>query len=248
VRAIEKKASITHELAALRLLAPLTHSSRTGDLVCFEKPVRQARPNRYLFGQGSERLDPAKVDVAKAWYRSLVYYKGNVFSIVGPDAEVHSPKYSRTIDYELEIAPVTPRCKRDVPKAKARSYVFGYMIFNDFSARDEQYLEMQAGFGPAKGKGFDASNAIGPWLATADEIADPQDLTMIAYVAADETFHAGEILGSGTVGGGCGNELGRFMKHGDVIELEVPGRRVLRNRIVAPHVLQRPALPMRLLD
>lgn len=271
-RAIEKKASVTHDLAAVKLLAPLPQPRRIRDFLAFEKHVRQSRANRYLFGQGTERLDPAKVEVPKTWYRTPVYYKGNVFSVVGPDAEVHWPKYSQTIDYELEIALVTARRGRDVPKAEARSYVFGYMIFNDFSARDAQYIEMQAGLGPAKGKDFDTGNALGPWLVTADEIPDPQNLTMIARIngeewsrgnsremhhtfdamvahgSADETFYAGEILGSGTVGGGCGNELGRFMKHGDVIELEVPGLGVLRNRIVAPHVLQPPNLPLKLFD
>jgi 2-keto-4-pentenoate hydratase/2-oxohepta-3-ene-1,7-dioic acid hydratase in catechol pathway len=63
----------------------------------------------------------------------------------------------------------------------------------------------------------------------------------------EETLYPGEILGSGTVGGGCGNELGKFMKHGDVIELEVGGIGVLRNRIVAPHVREMPKLPIRIL-
>ena len=271
-RAIEKKAALTHELAAVRLLAPLPQPRRIRDFLCFEKHVRQSRANRYLFGQGTARLDPATVDLPKAWYRTPVYYKGNVFSIVGPEAEVHWPKYSQTIDYELEIALVTARRGRDVPKAEALSYAFGYMLFNDFSARDAQYIEMQTGLGPAKGKDFDTGNAIGPWLVTADEIPDSQNLTMIAringeewsrgntremhhsfadmvaHVSADETFYPGEILGSGTVGGGCGNELGRFMKHGDVIELEVPGLGVLRNRIVASHVPQPPALPLRVFD
>jgi 2-keto-4-pentenoate hydratase/2-oxohepta-3-ene-1,7-dioic acid hydratase in catechol pathway len=70
---------------------------------------------------------------------------------------------------------------------------------------------------------------------------------IVAYASLEETLVPGEILGSGTVGGGCGNELGRFMKDGDVIELEVSGIGVLRNRIVAPHVLQVPRLPIKIL-
>jgi 2-keto-4-pentenoate hydratase/2-oxohepta-3-ene-1,7-dioic acid hydratase in catechol pathway len=70
---------------------------------------------------------------------------------------------------------------------------------------------------------------------------------IIAYSSADETLYPGEVLGSGTVGGGCGNELGRFMKHGDVIELEVSGIGVLRNTIVAPHVPAPPAMPIKIL-
>ena len=68
---------------------------------------------------------------------------------------------------------------------------------------------------------------------------------LVCYASVEETVYPGEILGSGTVGGGCGNELGRFMKHGDVIELEVTGLGVLRNRIVAPHVPRPPDFPIR---
>ena len=69
---------------------------------------------------------------------------------------------------------------------------------------------------------------------------------IVAYASLEETLYPGEVLGSGTVGGGCGNELGRFMKDGDLIELEVAGIGVLRNRIVAPHVLKVPALPIKI--
>ena len=110
--------------------------------------------------------------------------------------------------------------------------------------------------GPSKGKDFDTGNVMGPWLVTPDEIPQPLNLTMAAYVngeersrgssqdmlhsfaeiiaysSQDETRHAGEFFGSGTVGGGCGLETGRFLAHGDLIELEVSGLGVLRNRVV----------------
>ncbi len=271
-RVLEHEARAVHDLAAVKLLAPLPRPRRLRDCLCFEKHVRQSRANRYLFGQGTARLDPATVEIPKAWYGQPVYYKGNCHSIVGPDAEVRWPVYSQVIDYELEIALVTGKRGLDVPKGAAREHVFGFMIFNDFSARDAQYVEMQTGLGPAKGKDFDTGNALGPWLVTADEAGDPQAFTMIARVngeewsrgssaemlhtfdaivshaSAGETLYPGEILGSGTVGGGCGNELGRFLKHGDAIELAVSGLGVLRNRIVAPHVPQPPPMPLRILQ
>jgi 2-keto-4-pentenoate hydratase/2-oxohepta-3-ene-1,7-dioic acid hydratase in catechol pathway len=261
----------TFELAAVALLAPIPRPPRIRDFLCFELHVRQSRANRYLFGMGAERVDPAKIEIAKVWYDRPVYYKGNPFSVVGHDAEVHWPSYSRTIDYELEIGLVIGKGGRNVSKESALEHVFGYTIFNDFSARDEQYSEMQGQLGPAKGKDFDTGNAMGPWITTADEIGDPQALSMkarvngetwsdgssstmhhkfrdiVAYASVEETLYPGEILGSGTVGGGCGNELGKFMKHGDVIELEVGGIGVLRNRIVAPHVREMPKLPIRIL-
>ena len=190
--------------------------------------------------------------------------------MVGDGAEVHWPAYSQVIDYELEIGLVTSRAGKNIKSDQAATHIFGYTIFNDFSARDAQYIEMQGSLGPAKGKDFDTGNVLGPWLVTADEIPDPQALTMItrvngeewsrgnsrdmhhtfeqvvAYVSEEETLYAGEVLGSGTVGGGCGNELGRFLKDGDVIELEVSGIGILKNRIVAPHVPVPPAFPIRI--
>ena len=255
-------------LDSVKLLAPLPRPARLRDFLCFELHVRQSRANRYLFGMGSERLDPAKIEIAKVWYEVPVYYKGNPYSVVGHEAEVHWPSYSRIIDYELEIGVVIGRGGRNLSPADALGHVFGYTVFNDFSARDEQYIEMQGQLGPAKGKDFDTGNALGPVILTADEVPDPQNLDMtaringetwsdgnsrtmkhgfadiVAYASLEETLVPGEILGSGTVGGGCGNELGRFMKHGDVVELEVSGIGVLKNRIVAPHVVQVPPLPI----
>ena len=265
------EAKKTYALKEVTLLAPIPRPPRIRDFLCFELHVRQSRANRYLFGMGTARLDPAKVEIAKVWYDRPVYYKGNPFSVIGHDAEVHWPSYSRIIDYELEIGLVIGRGGRNVPGKDALSHVFGYTVFNDFSARDEQYIEMQGLLGPAKGKDFDTGNSLGPWITTADEIPDPQNLDMaarvngetwsrgnsrdmrhgfrdiVAHASLEETLHPGEVLGSGTVGGGCGNELGRFLKHGDVVELEVAGIGVLRNRIVAPHVLQVPALPIKIL-
>ena len=261
----------SHALKDVKLLAPIPRPPRIRDFLCFELHVRQSRANRYLFGIGTERLDPAKIEIAKVWYERPIYYKCNEFSVVGHEAEVHWPSYSRTIDYELEIGLVVGRGGKNLSKADALKHVFGYTVFNDFSARDEQFIEMQGQLGPAKGKDFDTGNAFGPWITTADEIGDPQNLRMqarvngetwsdgnsrdmkhgfadiVAYASLEETLYPGEILGSGTVGGGCGNELGRFMKHGDVVELEVGGIGVLRNRIVAPHVKEPPRLPIKIL-
>lgn len=257
--------------SGVKLLAPLPRPTRLRDFLCFELHVRQSRANRYLFGMGTERVDPAKVEIARIWYEKPVYYKGNPYSVVGHDAEVHWPAYSRIIDYELEIGVVIGRAGKNIARADALKHVFGYTIFNDFSARDAQYIEMQGQLGPAKGKDFDTGNALGPYILTADEVPDPQNLEMtarvngetwsrgnsrtmhhgfadlIAYASIEETLYPGEVLGSGTVGGGCGNELGRFMKDGDVIELEVGGIGVLRNRIVAPHVREVPKLPIKIL-
>ncbi len=125
---------------------------------------------------------------------------------------------------------------------------------NDFSARDIQRKEMKVRLGPAKGK--DWCTAIGPVLVTMDEIGDPYNLRMTArvngelwsegntgsifwkfeqmieFLSRDETIHPGELIGSGTVGSGCGLELDRWMKPGDVVELEIEKIGVLRNQVV----------------
>ncbi len=269
-RRLDRAPQARHPLAGVKLLAPLPQPRRMRDALCFEKHFRQSRANRYLFGQGTARVEPERVDIPAVWYDRPVYYKGNCFSVVGTGADVHWPRKSRIIDFELEIALVTSRQGKDISEADALSHVFGYTIFNDFSARDLQYEEMQGSLGPAKGKDFDTGNALGPWLVTADEVGDPQQLAMavrvngetwgsgssaemhhsfrriVSYASQDETLYPGEVLGSGTLGGGCGNEQGRFLKHGDIVEMEVQGLGILRNRIVAPHVPEPPALPIRI--
>ena len=248
---------VTHELAAVRLLAPLPEPRQMRDFLCFEKHLRQARTQRHLFGITSYPTDPAKVDVPRIWYEEPVYYKCNRFAVVGTGADVICPSYCKMLDYELEFGIILGKRGKNIKRENAREYVFGYLIFNDFSARDQQMREMQSQLGPTKGKDFDTANVMGPWLVTADEVPDPYALTMmarvngeewsrgssgemhhkfediLAHVSRDETVYPGEFFGSGTVGGGCGLEQGRFLKIGDVVELEVSGLGLLRNRVVA---------------
>lgn len=254
-------------LAEVRLEAPIPLPPKLRDFLCFEKHFRQSRANRYLFGVGTARLDPAAVELPKEWYQTPVGYKSNCYSVVGSGHDVVWPAYSQIIDYEFELGIVIGKSGVNVTKEAALQHVFGYTIFNDFSARDAQYKEMTVGFGPSKGKDFDTGNGLGPWIVTTDEIPDLQDLTMItrvngeewargnagemrhkvsdvvSYASLGETLVPGEVLGTGTVGNGCGNELGRFLKHGDVLELEAVGIGILRNHIVAPHVPAPPKLP-----
>ena len=270
-KALVSKANVVHPLSGVTLQAPLPVPRRIRDFMCFEKHVRQSRANRYLFGFGTERLDPSSIELPRVWYERPIYYKANTFNVVGTEADVHWPPSSRVIDYELELAVITGKGGKNIKREDALSHVFGYTIFNDFSARDVQYLEMSANLGPAKSKDFDTGNVFGPWLVTADEIQDPQALVMVAringeewsrghsntmhhtvadmisYASQEETMVPGEILGTGTVGGGSGNEMGRYMKNGDVIELEISGIGVLRNRIVAPHVPTQPKLPIKVM-
>ena len=154
---------------------------------------------------------------------------------------------------------VLGRGGRNIPASTAADHIFGYTIFNDFSARDVQGPEM-ASLGPSKSKDFDGGNVFGPCIVTADEF-DPADTGMsvringevvsagrsgtmhysfaelIAYISQDETLHTGEIICSGTVGMGSGLETGRYLAHGDTVELSIDGIGTLRNRVLAgnPH-------------
>lgn len=194
--------------------------------------------------------------VPQAWYERPLFYHPNRLNVVGNDEEVHWPPYSQFMDFELEFGCYIGNPGKNITKETAREHIFDYTIFNDFSARDEQAHEMTGQLGPGKGKDFDRGNAMGPCLVTADEI-DPYNLTMIArvngeewgrgsssemhwkfedciaHVSRSETLVAGEFLGSGTVGNGCGLEHLRFLKSGDVVELEVEGIGVLRNRVLS---------------
>lgn len=238
-----------------RLLAPVPEPRQMRDCLCFEKHLRQARAALMSRDNPSGPVDPASVTLPEVWYKQPIYYKCNRFSVIGPDTDVVWPSYSNLLDYEMEFCIFTGKGGKNIPRERAREHIFGYSIFNDISARDAQGEEMKGQLGPAKGKDFDTGNIIGPWLVTADEIADPYGLTMIvrvngeersrgnsgdmhhkfedilAHVSRDETIRAGEFFGSGTVGGGCALEIGGFLQPGDIIELEVTGLGTLRNRV-----------------
>jgi 2-keto-4-pentenoate hydratase/2-oxohepta-3-ene-1,7-dioic acid hydratase in catechol pathway len=253
------------DTASVKLLAPLPTPPQMRDFLCFEKHLIQAFTQIQRM-RAATAPDPEKAlrdleqqgayKPPQSWYERPSFYKPSRFAVCGTDQDVTWPNYSKTIDYELEFACLIGKSGRDIPKDKARAHIFGYTIFNDLSARDEQSLEMLNNLGPGKGKDFDNSNPIGPCIVTADEIPDPYALDMIvrvngeqrgrgnsremhwkyedciAFVSRYETIHAGELFCSGTVGNGSGLEIGRYVEPGEVVELEVEKIGVLRNRIV----------------
>ena len=249
------------------LHAPLQPPVQMRDCLCFEGHLKQSFRNlREMRAQRS--ADPAAamaemerdgvLTIPKVFYEQPIYYKANRFAVIGTGHDVIWPRYSDVMDFELEFGVYIGRRALDIGAEQARAYIYGYTIFNDMSARDAQWAEMGGQLGPAKGKDFDTSNPMGPCLVTADELADPYDLTMIAringeewtrgrtnsmywkfedliaHISRSETLHPGEFLGSGTIEGGCGIEHMRFLQPGDVVELEVEGIGVLRNRLVRP--------------
>ena len=248
----------------VKLLAPIPHPPQMRDFLCFEKHLQQAfKAARVVRARQSPDPEAAMREleakgilvVPQAWYERPLFYHPNRLNVIGTDEDVHWPAYSQLMDFELEFGCYIGAPGKNISKEAARDHIFGYTIFNDFSARDEQTKEMPGQLGPGKGKDFDGSNAMGPCLITADEI-DPYNLTMIArvngeewgrgnssdmgwkfedciaHVSRSETLVSGEFFGSGTVGNGCGLEHLRFLKSGDVVELEVEGIGILRNRVL----------------
>lgn len=231
---------VTYPLDQVRLLAPV-QPQVLRDCLAFEEHTKNAYARLNL-------------PVPPAWYEMPVYYKGNPLMVVGPDEDVRWPAYSQVMDYELEVAIVIGPGGRDIPAAQAHRHIYGITILNDFSARDIQAREMSVGLGPAKGKDF--AYALGPWLVTLDEVPDLYNLELegrvngqvwsrgntrtiywkfdqiIEHISAGEILAPGDVIGSGTVGNGCGLELGRFLEPGDVVELEVGGIGTLRNRVI----------------
>jgi 2-keto-4-pentenoate hydratase/2-oxohepta-3-ene-1,7-dioic acid hydratase in catechol pathway len=247
------------DLGSVALLSPLPEPRQMRDGMSYETHIRKSgRGMRHLMSGG----DMAKVDEAELpplgdVYRQIpIYYITNRMIVGGPDSTVSWPRYSQVMDYELEYGIVIGKTGTNIAEADARDHIFGYTIFNDFSARDQQGLEMPGWLGPAKGKSFNGGNVLGPWIVTKDEIPDPYSLKaavrvngetrcesttegmlfsfekILAHMTQDETVFAGEFIGSGTIGNGCGLETGRFLEDGDVIELEIEKIGVLRNTVV----------------
>jgi fumarylacetoacetate (FAA) hydrolase len=204
-------------------------------------------------------------EVPETWYRLPVFYFSNVSEIRGPDDPVWCPGASTELDYELEVAALVDTPALNLDPARAEEAIGGFTIFNDWSARDLQREETTVRLGPAKGKDF--ASSFGPYLVTPDELVDARrangyDLAMTAAVngtetsrgrwsdvqfsfadmlaraSADARLRPGDLLGSGTVGGGCLLEvrestLGRYLEPGDTVALTVERLGTLRTPVVA---------------
>jgi len=203
--------------------APIPDPPTLRDFYAFEDHVKTARARRGL-------------PMPQEWYEFPAFYYSNPHVIYGPGADVPYPSYTKTLDYELEVACVIGRGGIDIPEAEAESHIAGYTIMNDWSARDVQVGEMKIGLGPAKAKDF--ATSLGPWLVTPDEILDRKTgpgkfnlkMTakvnnkqlstgnmdkmhwsfpqMIARASQSVCLQPGEVFGSGTVGTGSLLELG----------------------------------------
>jgi 2-keto-4-pentenoate hydratase/2-oxohepta-3-ene-1,7-dioic acid hydratase in catechol pathway len=244
-------------LDAVRLRPPLKPPS-VRDFVAFEQHVE----GMVMVEGGPD------AKVWDAWYEAPAFYFSNPNALFGTGDEIQVPPRCRLFDYELEVAAIIGKPGRDLTVDDAREHIAGYAIFNDWSGRDLQGFDRKAGMGWAKGKDF--ASTLGPWIVTADELEGHRDasgrldLTMTVWLNGEQTGQdtlastawsfeqmlvyasrgawlvPGDVIGSGTCGGGCLGELwGRSgtrepapLSPGDEVTMEVEGIGRITNRIV----------------
>ena len=195
-----------------------------------------------------------KEPIPPAWYEIPAYYKGATEGFIGDQDEILWPHYTDVLDYELELGAIIAIEGRNIKAENACEHILGFTILNDISARDIQKKEMAVRLGPAKGKDF--CSVMGPVITTIDEFdnKEPNLLMtakvngnewsrgqsgdshftfsqMIEHVSMDEWVLPGDFMGSGTVGTGCGLELDKWIKEGDILELSIESIGTLTNKV-----------------
>ncbi len=239
-------------LASVRLRAPILQPPTIRDHIAFEE---------HATGQWTRESTGPRMEV---WARLPIFYFSNPLRVFGPDEQVPFPAATQQLDYECELAAIVAREGTNVLESDADDYIAGFTIFNDWSCRDLQADESLFGLGPAKGK--DAASSLGPWMVTRDELASAyRDGTlhvrcavrvngvvwmegnawnmhhtfgaMLERAAQDSRVVPGDVIASGTVGGGSIGEAvrkgfpARWLRPGDVVEMEVEGIGTLRNTL-----------------
>ena len=238
--------------ASVRILSPLP---RPSSIRCFSLSETHmlnsiaSMQDTASWGIGK----PAIAELAPEWYNLPAHYKNVVSEIYGPDDVVPWPALTDKFDYELEVAVVIGGCGRHIAAGDAQKYIYGYTLYNDWSARDFQQREMSINLGPALCK--DNASSLGPCIVTADEydpmgkafsikvnghlIAETKlDLyhslsSIIEYTASVQTLFPGDIFTTGTLPNGCGGERKQWLAQGDIVEFQGEGIGTLRNIVGA---------------
>ena len=236
IREHASSAAPEHKLSDVRLLAPVE------------------RPGKYLaigmnYAKHLEEAD--RLGVKRAIHQT--WFNKQTSCISGPYDDI-DPGVTEKLDYEVELAAVIGRRAKHVTEVDALSYVFGYCVADDVSARDWQFHTPTF----TMGKSFDTHGPIGPWIVTADEVPDPQALDLrcyvngelrqssntgqmihglrqqIAYLSTAFTLEPGDLIATGTPEGvGVGMEPQQFLKPGDVVRCEIDGVGAIENRVAA---------------
>ena len=163
-------------------------------------------------------------------------------TLCGTDSDIMCPNFIKQLDYEIELAVIIGKTCKNVDESRSKDYIFGYMIFNDVSARDIQMRDKQF----TRGKSFDTFAPCGPWITSADEVTNPQDLQLVTRINGQNrqdsstknmfikipsiiselsnvmTLEKGDIIVTGTPDGvAMNNPSTPFLKNGDKIEMEI---------------------------
>lgn len=221
--------------------------------------VRRYLPGAYRLASLYEKLTGKTFPAYrpnKLWYRQPIYYMSNHLTFVPSGTPVKCPSYSKALDYELELGVVLGKPLFNATPEEALAAIGGFVVLNDFSARDVQRAEMASGFGPQKAKHF--YNSMSEVLVTADEILPRiNSLTarviingkevvststagmfhtlgeVLAHASRDEQLFPGELFGSGTLPGGSGMENGHWLKTGDTLILAIDGIGEIKHEVIS---------------
>jgi fumarylacetoacetate (FAA) hydrolase len=176
---------LAHQLGDVQLRTPVPEPPMIRDFYAFEQHVKAARALRGL-------------DMIPEWYEVPIFYYSNTAALSGAEEPVPYPAHSQELDFELEIAAVIGREGKNIPAEEAPGYIAGYMVMNDWSARDVwRRYEAKLSMGPARSKDF--ATSLGPWLVTPDELEDRRigsgkderfDLAMTGRINGDQLSSA----------------------------------------------------------
>jgi 2-keto-4-pentenoate hydratase/2-oxohepta-3-ene-1,7-dioic acid hydratase in catechol pathway len=234
-------ARILFDFSEVHLLAPIPKPNIVWDSMVFVEHVKMGRPV-----------------IPDVFYEWPPYFTQSGAIVAGPADPIVKPRFTEELDFEFEFGVYIGKKGINITEAEAESHIAGFTIYNDVSARDVQFREMEMMLGPAKGKNFEGSNVMGPCMVTLDEI-DYNDLRMVArvngevvvddhssamhykfpriveWISQEEYLYPGDFIASGTCDHGTCmmSSLQRYLEVGDVVELEMEGIGVLRNEVVA---------------
>jgi 2-keto-4-pentenoate hydratase/2-oxohepta-3-ene-1,7-dioic acid hydratase in catechol pathway len=197
-------------------------------------------------------LGAARVRRRPARGAGPAYYRLNPRTVLGPAAEVAWPTFAQELDVEAALACVVGRAGRDLAVREAGRRIFGFAVLGDWTARDEERREREAGAGPGRSRDF--ATSLGPWIATPDEVGDPlaieirirvngeawaegpltgttwKPAELMAFASAGQEVRPGDVVATGALSGGCGTEMGRCLEPGGRVEIDggplgvLPGR------------------------
>ena len=238
-------------LSAVRDCLAATTEALPLDAVHLLAPIEQ--PGKFLaIGMNYRRHAEEAKKLGVAVPTQQFWFNKQTSCLSGPFDDIDRG-VSEQVDYEVELGVVIGRAAKGVSEADAKEHVFGYTVMNDVSARDWQRHSPTF----TVGKSFDTHGPIGPWIVTADEIADPHALKLrclvngevrqdsdtseliyniwqqISYLSTAFTLHPGDLLASGTPEGvGVARQPPIFLKAGDVVRCEVDGIGAIENKVI----------------